>query len=104
MSYAIIKSGGKQYRVNEGLYFDVEKLEGEVGQEVTLDEVLLVKTGETLKVGKPTVEGASVAAEIVSQRRGRKIIVYKFRRRQNYRKKQGHRQFVTRLKVTRISA
>ena len=103
MPYAVIKTGGKQYRVEPGTRIRVEKLAGAVGDKVDLAEVLMLG-GETLKVGKPTVAGASVTAKIVAQDRGAKIIVFKIRRRKNYRRKKGHRQSYTELEVTSISA
>jgi large subunit ribosomal protein L21 len=101
--YAVIKTGGKQYRVSEGQLLSVEKLPGQAGDKVTLDEVLFVG-GDSPKIGQPLVSGASVSAEIVGQTRGRKIVVFKFRRRKNYRKKSGHRQPYTELKITGIKA
>ncbi|MFN3200111.1 MAG: 50S ribosomal protein L21 [Bradymonadia bacterium] len=101
--YAIIKTGGKQYRVEQGQRVRVEKLNGEVGSDVTLDEVLLVG-GETVKVGTPRVEGASVTARINAQAKAKKVIVFKKRRRKGYHKKQGHRQLYTELEITGINA
>jgi large subunit ribosomal protein L21 len=101
--YAVIKTGGKQYRVHEGEKLRVEKLEGDVGSEVTLSEVLMLG-GEKVVVGKPNVSGASVVAEIVAQDRAKKIIVFKMRRRKNYRRKAGHRQPYTELRIKRIAA
>ena len=101
--YAVIKTGGKQYRVAEGQRLCVEKLPGQAGDKVTLDQVLFVG-GESPKIGQPLVKGASVAAEIVEQGRGKKIVVFKFRRRKNYRRKTGHRQPFTALKITEITA
>ena len=101
--YAVIKTGGKQYRVSEGDTLHVEKLNGNPGDAVSFDEVLLVGGGEAVKVGKPTVKGASVNAQILSQERDKKIIIFKFRRRKNYRRKQGHRQPFTALKITGIT-
>jgi large subunit ribosomal protein L21 len=101
--YAVIKTGGKQYRVAEGQLLRVEKLPGAKGDKVSFGEVLLV-SGDTPKVGQPLVKGASVAAEITGQDRGKKIVVFKFRRRKNYRRKSGHRQPYTELKITGISA
>jgi large subunit ribosomal protein L21 len=101
--YAVIKTGGKQYRVSEGETLHVEKLAGKPGEAVTFDEVLLVGGGDTTKIGRPTVQGASVKAEILSQERDKKIIVFKFRRRKNYRRKQGHRQPFTAVKIVGIS-
>jgi large subunit ribosomal protein L21 len=100
--FAVIQTGGKQYRVAEGDRLRVEKLTGDVGAKVTFDKVLLVG-GDTVKVGTPLVSGASVAAEIVAQGRDKKLIVFKFRRRKNYRRKAGHRQPYTELKITGVS-
>ncbi len=101
--YAVIKTGGKQYRVEEGQVIDLEKLEGNVGDKLTFDKVLMVG-GETSKVGAPTIEGASVTAEIVAQHKGKKLIVFKFQRRKDYQRKHGHRQKLTRVKISGISA
>jgi large subunit ribosomal protein L21 len=101
--FAVIQTGGKQYRVAEGDRLRVEKLAGDVGAKVTFDKVLLIG-GETIKVGTPLVGGAKVSAEIVAQARDKKVIVFKFRRRKNYRRKQGHRQPFTELKITGVSA
>jgi large subunit ribosomal protein L21 len=102
--YAVIRTGGKQYRVAEGQMLQVEKLPGEPGQAITFDEVLLVGGGDKPKVGRPLVKGASVKAEIVDQGRDKKIIVFKLRRRKNYRRKAGHRQPYTQVKITGIKA
>jgi large subunit ribosomal protein L21 len=102
--YAIIKTGGKQYRVSEGQSVRVEKLEGDPGDAVTLAEVLLVGGDGQTRIGTPRVEGASVTAEIVAQDRAKKIVVFKKKRRKGYHKKQGHRQAYTELKITGISA
>ena len=103
--YAIIKTGGKQYRVSDGQSLRVEKLAGEVGDEVTLGDVLLVGGGEApVRVGAPLVEGAQVKATILQHGRARKVIVYKKKRRKGYHKKQGHRQSFTELKIREISA
>jgi large subunit ribosomal protein L21 len=101
--YAVIRTGGKQYRVSEGQTLRVEKLRGSSGEQVTFNEVLLVG-GDTPKIGQPLVHGASVAAEITGQDRGKKIVVFKFKRRKNYRRKNGHRQPYTELKITGITA
>ena len=101
--YAVIRTGGKQYRVSQGDTLRVEKLAGSVGDVVTLSEVLLVG-GESMKIGQPMVAGASVEAKITGQGRGEKIVVFKFRRRKNYRRKAGHRQCYTELKIQAISA
>lgn len=101
--YAVIKTGGKQYRVSEGDVVRVEKLAGDVGNSIEFDEILMVG-GEKVAVGKPTVSGAKVTAEITAQDRAKKIIVFKMKRRKNYRRKYGHRQPYTELKITGISA
>lgn len=101
--YAVIKTGGKQYRVSKGEKLRVEKLAGNVGDVVTLGEVLLLGEGESIKVGQPTVSGAKVEAKIVAQDRADKIIIFKFRRRKNYRRKSGHRQPFTALEITGIT-
>ncbi len=103
MTYAIIKTGGKQYRVSEGDTIRVEKIQGEVGSSIELDEVLMVG-GDDVSVGTPLVSGAKVTAEIVAQDRAKKIIVFKMKRRKNYRRKQGHRQPYTELRITGVSA
>ncbi len=102
--YAILETGGKQYRVAEGDKLTVEKLDVESGQSTTIDKVLLVQSDAGLKVGTPTVEGASVTAEVVAHQRGPKLIAFKMRRRKGYRRKVGHRQEQTVLKVTSINA
>jgi large subunit ribosomal protein L21 len=101
--YAVIKTGGKQYRVNEGDRLRVEKLEGAVGDFIEFPEILMLG-GETVSIGMPLVSGAKVSAQIVGQGLGKKIIVFKMRRRKRYRRKNGHRQPFTELKVTGISA
>ncbi|MEM9070427.1 MAG: 50S ribosomal protein L21 [Myxococcota bacterium] len=101
--YAVIKTGGKQYRVQEGDIIRVEKLPGDVGSSVELTEVLMVG-GEKVVVGKPTVSGAKVNAEITAQDRSKKIIVFKMLRRKGYRRKRGHRQPFTELKITGVTA
>jgi large subunit ribosomal protein L21 len=101
--YAVIKTGGKQYRVSEGDRLRVEKLEGAVGEFVSFAEVLMLG-GETVSVGLPLVSGAKVSAEIVAQGLSKKIIVFKMRRRKRYRRKNGHRQPFTELKITSVSA
>lgn len=101
--YAVIKTGGKQYKVEEGTILKVEKLDGEAGDKVTLGEVLLVKDGNgNVKAGNPVVAGASVIAEILEQGKHKKVIVYKYKKRKNYRRKQGHRQPYTKLKIEKI--
>jgi large subunit ribosomal protein L21 len=99
--YAVFKTGGKQYRVEQGDKLRVEKLAGNVGDAVTFDQVLLLG-GESVKLGKPLVGGAKVQAKIVGQGLGKKVVVFKFRRRKNYRRKNGHRQPFTALEITQI--
>jgi large subunit ribosomal protein L21 len=101
--YAVIKTGGKQYRVATGDKLRVEKLPGSVGDAVVLDQVLLLG-GESVKLGTPVIAGAKVEAKIVSQGLGKKLVVFKFRRRKNYRRKNGHRQPFTALEITNIVA
>lgn len=102
MGYAVVKTGGKQYRVSEGDLLSVEKLDAEEGASVELDQVLMVGNGADVKVGKPLVEGAKVVATVESQYKGRKIDVIKFKRRQGYRRTLGHRQPMTKIRVTGI--
>ena len=102
--YAIVKCGGRQYRAEEGHSFIVEKLPYEVGEQIELDKILLMADGEEIAVGQPTVEGALVKATIVEQFRGKKIFVWKYRPRKRYRRRQGHRQSYTRLRVDEVSA
>src|SRR5262249_39503907 len=103
-TYAVIKTGGKQYRVAEGETVKVEKLPGDPGAKVEFTDVLMVASGADVKIGKPLVAGAKVSAEIVEQDRERKIIVFKYKRRKNFRKRGGHRQPFTALKITGIKA
>jgi large subunit ribosomal protein L21 len=100
--YAIIKTGGKQYRVAPGDVLRVERLPGERGDEVVLDQVLLVNDGENVQVGQPLVPGATVRTQIVNQGKGKKVLVFKKKRRKNYRRKQGHRQLFTALQIGEI--
>ncbi len=100
--YAIIEAGGKQYRVSEGDLIDVERRSGEVGQAVDFQEVLLVGDQETIHVGKPVLAGARGVGTIAEQGKEAKIIVFKFKRRKKYRKKQGHRQLFTRVRIDQI--
>jgi len=101
--YAVIKTGGKQYRVMQGEILRVEKLEADVGAAVTFDQVLLVGEGEGITVGTPLVAGASVAATVKAQGRGDKVRIIKFRRRKHHMKQQGHRQYYTEVEITSIS-
>ena len=101
--YAIIATGGKQYKVAEGDIINVEKLGKEAGESVVFDQVLVV-SGDDVKVGNPTVEGASVAATVVGDVKGKKVIVYKYKRKTGYHKKNGHRQAYTKVKIEKINA
>ncbi|MCC6713925.1 MAG: 50S ribosomal protein L21 [Gammaproteobacteria bacterium] len=102
--YAVIRTGGKQYKVAQGDTLDVEKLPAEQGANVELSDVLMLVDGDKVTVGTPTVAGAKVSAKIVEHGRGEKIRIIKFRRRKHYRKQAGHRQDYTRLEITGISA
>ncbi len=102
--YAIIKTGGKQYKVSEGDLVRVEKLPYEVGETVEFDEVLLVANDSDVKVGAPTVENAKVSATVEDQNKAKKVVVYKYKPKKMYRKKQGHRQPYTLVKIDSISA
>lgn len=101
--YAIIATGGKQYKVAEGDVINVEKLGVEAGNTVTFDQVLVVNNG-SLTVGNPTVAGATVSATVVEEGRGKKVIVYKYKRKTGYHKKNGHRQAYTKVKIDKINA
>ena len=101
--YAIIATGGKQYTVSEGDVIKVEKLGLNAGDTVTFDQVLFVNNGEA-KVGEPTVAGASVTASVVEEGKGKKVIVYKYKRKTGYHKKNGHRQAFTKVKIDKINA
>jgi len=101
--YAVIKVKGQQFRVEPGRKLQVPLLEDEVGAKVTFPEVLMLADGDTVKVGSPNVEGASVAAEVLRHGRSRKIIVFKRKRRKNYRRKKGHRQPFTEVSITGIN-
>ena len=101
--FAIIKTGGKQYKVSEGDIIKVEKIEAEAGDKIEFDQVLMV-AGDDVKVGSPVVEGAKVQAEVLDQKKDKKIVIFKFKAKKNYRKKKGHRQPFTRLEVTKIEA
>jgi large subunit ribosomal protein L21 len=100
--YAVVKTGGKQYRVAKDDVIKVEKLDGAAGDVIALDEVLMLADGDKVTIGAPRIDGASVAAEILEQARAKKVIIFKKRRRQNYRRKKGHRQHLTVLRVTDI--
>lgn len=102
--YAVVSTGGKQYRVQEGDVLFVEKLNADVDSTVELTEVLAVSNGETLKVGTPVVEGAKVVAKVVAQGKSKKVTVFKYKAKKDYRKKNGHRQPYTKLVVEKIEA
>jgi large subunit ribosomal protein L21 len=102
--YAVVKTGGKQYRVSPGDSVEVEKLPYEVGEQIELDQVLLVANGSGTKIGQPLVEGAKVMATVTRQAKGRKLIVFKYRSSKRYRRKRGHRQYQTRLRIDTIVA
>ena len=100
--YAIIESGNKQYRVSEGDVLRIEKVEGKAGDRVEINDVLLVKKDEEVRIGTPFVSQAKIVGEIVERGKERKIIVFKFKRRKNYRRKKGHRQQYTDLRINQI--
>jgi large subunit ribosomal protein L21 len=100
--YAIIQTGGKQYRVTPGDVLRVERLPGERGDEVVLNQVLMVTDGDNIQIGQPLVPNATVRTQIVQQGKGKKVLVYKKKRRKNYRRMQGHRQMFTALKIGEI--
>jgi len=100
--YAIIQTGGKQYRVQEGDILKIEKLEGAAGEKLILDQVLMVKDDNGTRIGTPTVNAAQVTVAVIEQGREKKIVVYKYKRRKNYRRKQGHRQSYTKVIVEKI--
>jgi large subunit ribosomal protein L21 len=104
MKYAVVRTGGKQYRVSEGDLIKVEKLAGGLGDKVTLADVLFVGGNGEVKIGSPLVADAKVTGEIVSQARAKKIIVFKKKRRKSYSRQRGHRQYKTTLKITEIEA
>ena len=101
--YAVVKTGGKQYRVSAGEKLKVEQIPAEVGSEVVLDQVLLVADGEAVRMGAPLVDGAAVTAKVLAQGRGDKVHIFKMRRRKHYRKSQGHRQNYTELEIIGIA-
>jgi large subunit ribosomal protein L21 len=102
MTYAVIRTGGKQYRVEPGTLLRVERLEGEAGAAVEFTEVLLTG-GDAVKVGTPLVDGAVVRGQIVAQGRAKKVLIFKKKRRKNYRRRRGHRQSITTVRVTEIA-
>ena len=102
--YAVVKTGGKQYRVSAGEKLRIESIPAEVGQEIVLDQVLVVADGDQLKMGTPLVAGATVKAKVLKQGRGDKVLIFKMRRRKHYRRSQGHRQNYTEIQIGAISA
>ena len=104
MKYAVIRTGGKQYRVSEGDLVKVEKLDGEVGEKVTLADVLFIGDNGTVRIGAPVVANARVVGEIISQAKAKKVVVFKKKRRKSYSRQRGHRQHQTTLKITGIES
>jgi len=102
--YAVIKTGGKQYKVAAGEKLKVEQIPADIGQEISLDEVLAVGSGESVKVGTPLVQGASVKAVVLAHGRHDKVRIFKMRRRKHYQKRQGHRQNYTQIQIQSINA
>ena len=102
--YAVIASGGKQHRVQEGEVLRLEKLEVATGESIDFDEVLMVADGENINIGAPVVDGAKVSAEVLAHGRGEKVSIIKFKRRKHHRKQMGHRQWFTEVKITGINA
>ena len=102
--YAVVKTGGKQYKVAPGQKLKVERIVADIGAEVTLDQVLMVAEGESVRVGQPILAGAAVKATVVAQGRGDKVKIFKMRRRKHYQKHQGHRQSYTELRIDSIAS
>ena len=102
--YAVIRTGGKQYRVAAGDTVEVERLDGAVGDTIKIEEILLISADGSVRVGQPVVEGASVTARITGQYKGNKILVFKYRPKKRIRVRKGHRQFITRLQIASIDA
>ena len=102
--YAVIKTGGKQHKVSQGDEISIEKINGSKGETVVFDEVLMVSSGDDVKIGTPFLEGARVEGEIVDQMKAGKINVFKMKRRKGFKKKTGHRQKLTRMKIKEISS
>jgi large subunit ribosomal protein L21 len=102
--YAVIKTGGKQYRVQQGDVIFIEKIDSQANDAVTFEEVLLVGDGEQTKIGAPVVAGAKVEGKVLSQVKAKKVVVYKYKAKKNERKKQGHRQPYTKVEITAINA
>lgn len=102
--YAVVKTGGKQYRVRQGDTVMIEKISGDIGSEISFDEVLMVSDGEDVRIGTPMLDGVTVSGRIVAQDRAKKIIVFKYKRRKRYRRKIGHRQSFTAVQIDTIEA
>lgn len=102
MAFAVIKTGGKQYLVSEGKKIKIEKLEAEEGKEVIFDQVLLLEKSKKLEIGAPVIAGAKVAGKVLKQGRADKIVVFKYKPKKRYKKKQGHRQSFTEVEITKI--
>lgn len=102
--YAVVNTGGKQYKVQKGETLRIEKIPGEVGSQVTFDKVLMVADGENVRLGQPLLEKVAVIASIVEQDKAKKILVFKYKRRKRYRRKQGHRQPYTAIRIDGIEA
>jgi len=102
--YAVVETGGKQYKVTEGATIDVERLSSELGETVELDRVMMVSDGESVRVGSPVLDGTAVSATVIEHGRAPKVVVFKYRPKQRYRNKRGHRQEYTRLRIDAIKA
>ncbi|PID40851.1 MAG: 50S ribosomal protein L21 [Proteobacteria bacterium] len=102
--YAVVATGGKQYRVEEGDILKVEKIAGDVGADVAFDKVLIFSDGDNVKIGQPEVDGVTVHGQIVAQGKSKKVLVFKYKRRKRYRRKHGHRQPFTAVRIDRIDA
>ena len=102
--YAVIKTGGQQFRVEKGDKLSIQKLEAEAGKSITLEEVMMINDGKSAKVGTPLVKGAKVTAKVIEQTRDDKVVIFKKKRRQNYRRTKGHRQPLTVIEITDIKA
>lgn len=100
--YAIVNTGGKQYRIQEGQILRIEKIAGDVGSEVSFDKILMLSDGENVTIGRPVLENVLVRAQIVEQDKAKKILVFKYKKRKRYRRKQGHRQPFTAVKINKI--
>ena len=102
--YAVIASGGKQYKIKEGDILRIEKISGEIDETISFDKILMFSDGESVKIGQPDLDNVSVSGHIVEQDKAKKIIVFKYKRRKRYRRTQGHRQYFTTIKIDSIEA